>query len=305
MDDDHRGAGRGFAAGDRSWGLRPPVGDPRRAVPGAADRGDRRHDRQRCAPELRARAGRHAEPAAVDPRRVHARVREPPAHGRDSGRQVRPTRARSWPVWSCSGSVPSAVALVGSADALIVTRAIQGVGRRVHHARHPVDPDQRLPRRSGAGPSHRHLGRRVSGLGVAIGPLAGGYLLDHFWWGSVFLVNLPVVVVTVVAVVWLVPSSKDPERQAHRRARHRPLDRHAERACSTASSRVPARAGRRPACSIGFVGGGVLLIAFILWELHTPAPMLDVELLQEPAVLGRVGGGDARVLRPVRIDCSS
>ena len=40
----------------------------------------------------------------------------------------------------------------------------------------------------------------MSGLGVAIGPLAGGYLLEHFWWGSIFLINVPIVViVTIVA----------------------------------------------------------------------------------------------------------
>ena len=45
----------------------------------------------------------------------------------------------------------------------------------------------------------------VSGLGVAIGPLAGGYLLEHFWWGSIFLVNVPIVIVTIVAALVIVP----------------------------------------------------------------------------------------------------
>ena len=48
----------------------------------------------------------------------------------------------------------------------------------------------------------------VSGLGVAIGPLAGGWLLEHYWWGSIFLVNLPVIAVGVTLVVTLVPTSK-------------------------------------------------------------------------------------------------
>ncbi|MGW3228985.1 DHA2 family efflux MFS transporter permease subunit [Kitasatospora sp. NPDC001095] len=48
------------------------------------------------------------------------------------------------------------------------------------------------------------------GLAIAIGPITGGLLIEHFWWGSVFLVNVPIVVVALVAMVILVPESKDP-----------------------------------------------------------------------------------------------
>ncbi|WP_411078740.1 MFS transporter [Streptomyces sp. cmx-18-6] len=49
------------------------------------------------------------------------------------------------------------------------------------------------------------------GLGIAIGPITGGLLLEHFWWGSIFLVNVPVVVLALVAMVILVPDSRDPK----------------------------------------------------------------------------------------------
>ncbi|MFI6265463.1 MFS transporter [Micromonospora sp. NPDC051006] len=49
------------------------------------------------------------------------------------------------------------------------------------------------------------------GLAVAIGPVLGGGLLEHFWWGSVFLINVPVVVLGVVLVALLVPESRDPK----------------------------------------------------------------------------------------------
>ncbi|MFU8875773.1 MFS transporter [Micromonospora sp. SL4-19] len=49
-----------------------------------------------------------------------------------------------------------------------------------------------------------------SGGGLALGPLVGGALLDHFWWGSVFLVNVPVVAVFLVAGALLLPESRDP-----------------------------------------------------------------------------------------------
>jgi MFS transporter, DHA2 family, multidrug resistance protein len=45
-------------------------------------------------------------------------------------------------------------------------------------------------------------------LGYPIGPILGGWLLDHFWWGSVFLINVPVVVIAVIAVTWLMPETR-------------------------------------------------------------------------------------------------
>ncbi len=50
----------------------------------------------------------------------------------------------------------------------------------------------------------------VSGAGVAIGPITSGLLLEHFWWGSVFLVNVPVIIIAVIAGAILLPRSKDP-----------------------------------------------------------------------------------------------
>jgi len=49
------------------------------------------------------------------------------------------------------------------------------------------------------------------GIGIAIGPIVGGLLLAHFWWGSVFLINVPVTAVSVAAIALLVPESKNPD----------------------------------------------------------------------------------------------
>ncbi|MEU6812385.1 MFS transporter [Streptomyces sp. NPDC046831] len=49
------------------------------------------------------------------------------------------------------------------------------------------------------------------GLGIAIGPITGGALLDHFWWGSVFLINVPIVILALALMLWLVPDSRDPK----------------------------------------------------------------------------------------------
>jgi MFS transporter, DHA2 family, multidrug resistance protein len=49
-------------------------------------------------------------------------------------------------------------------------------------------------------------------LGYPIGPILGGWLLDHFWWGSVFLINIPVVIIAVIAVALLMPESHGERR---------------------------------------------------------------------------------------------
>ncbi|MFD7379694.1 MFS transporter [Streptomyces mirabilis] len=51
----------------------------------------------------------------------------------------------------------------------------------------------------------------VVGFAIALGPITGGILLQHFWWGSVFLVNVPIVVVAALAMVAIVPDSKNPK----------------------------------------------------------------------------------------------
>jgi len=49
-------------------------------------------------------------------------------------------------------------------------------------------------------------------ISFPIGPIVGGYLLDHFWWGSVFLINVPVVALAIVAVAFLLPESRSQQR---------------------------------------------------------------------------------------------
>ncbi|WP_226899841.1 MFS transporter [Nonomuraea phyllanthi] len=49
------------------------------------------------------------------------------------------------------------------------------------------------------------------GLAVAIGPITGGVLIEHFWWGSVFLVNVPIVIISMILIATLVPESRDPK----------------------------------------------------------------------------------------------
>jgi EmrB/QacA subfamily drug resistance transporter len=104
------------------------------------------------------------------------------------------------------GSVLAAVST--SPGELITFRAVMGLGgafvmpATLAVLMNVFEPDEQ-PRAIG-------LWAGGVGLAIAIGPIAGGLLLDHFWWGSVFLVNVPIVLIALVAMIVLVPDSKDP-----------------------------------------------------------------------------------------------
>src|SRR4051795_5390064 len=105
------------------------------------------------------------------------------------------------------GSVASAFAT--SATMLIGTRALMGIGGAfimpstlsilTNVFTKPVERGKAIGIWAG-----------VSAVGLGIGPISGGLLLAHFWWGSIFLVNVPIVLVALVGMVWLVPDSRDP-----------------------------------------------------------------------------------------------
>ena len=79
----------------------------------------------------------------------------------------------------------------GSATALIVCRAVMGIGGACISPASLSLLSNVFP--TGNGPAPSASGPASPAVGVAVGPLAGGLLLEHFWWGSVFLVNVPIV----------------------------------------------------------------------------------------------------------------
>jgi DHA2 family multidrug resistance protein-like MFS transporter len=97
----------------------------------------------------------------------------------------------------------------GTPDQLIAARALMGLGAAaVMPATLSIIANVFEPHERG-----RAIGiwAGAVGLGVAIGPIVGGLLLEHFWWGSVFLINVPIVIVGVVLIAVLVPESRDPK----------------------------------------------------------------------------------------------
>jgi MFS family permease len=96
-----------------------------------------------------------------------------------------------------------------SADQLIATRALMGAGgAMIMPATLSIITNVFTDRRERA--QAIAIWSATAGAAVAIGPVTGGWLLEHFWWGSVFLVNVPVVVVALVLGQLFVPTSRDP-----------------------------------------------------------------------------------------------
>jgi EmrB/QacA subfamily drug resistance transporter len=177
-----------------------------------------------------------------------------------------------------TGSVLSAFA--PSAGVLIATRALMGIGGAC------IMPGtlsilSNVFRNSNERARAIGVWAGVSALGVGIGPVAGGALLTHFWWGSVFLVNVPIVIVALVLGYFFVPDSSD---------RTTPRLDPVGAGLSIVSLGVllwaiieaPSHGWTSPEILIAFVAGAILLAGFFMWELKSSSPMLDLHFFQNP-----------------------
>ena len=131
----------------------------------------------------------------------------------------------------------------------------------------------------------------VSGMAVAFGPIAGGFLLEHFWWGSVFLVNLPIVAVALTAGAVLVPESKSTEVGR--------LDTVGLLLSFLGIAALVFTVIESPHWGwdslrsvLGFVVSVAVLAAFVWWELRREHPLLDVRFFRNArfsAATGSIG----------------
>ncbi len=131
-------------------------------------------------------------------------------------------------------------------------------------------------------------------VGLPLGPIVVGVLLQHFWWGSVFLVNLPVVVFALAAVVLFLPESRG--------VRGRRLDLTGILLSSAGLLATtfgviegPERGWGDPLVLVGLLGGVLLVAGFVAWERrdHDCEPVVDPVLWADPAF--RWGGVTAAV----------
>jgi EmrB/QacA subfamily drug resistance transporter len=118
-----------------------------------------------------------------------------------------------------------------------------------------------------------------AGVGVALGPIAGGWLLERFWWGSIFLFMVPLAALVAVLAAWRVPGSRDP-----RAAR---LDRRGLVVSAAGMSLVVYGVIQAPGwgwvspVTIGVLAAGLALLGVLVAvERVTASPMIDMRLFR-------------------------
>ena len=121
----------------------------------------------------------------------------------------------------------------------------------------------------------------MAGIGIALGPILGGALLKYFYWGSVFLVNVPIAGIAIAASLFLVPDSRDPES--------RPLDipgallsMGAVSALMLAIIEGPEWGPTSPRLAITAATAVILGLGFVLRERQAAYPLLDFGLFRLP-----------------------
>ncbi|MGD0862013.1 MAG: MFS transporter [Candidatus Limnocylindrales bacterium] len=176
-----------------------------------------------------------------------------------------------------TGSLASAFA--PSAEALILLRAAMGIGGALIvpstlSVTANVFTMEERPKAIG-------IWTGVSGLGIVAGPVLAGWLLEHFAWGSIFLINVPIVLVSIVGSLALVPEGRSPDAAK--------LDGPgiALSICGLVAFvygviEAPANGWTAPFELALFAAAALLLVGFVVRELTASEPLLDVRLLAQP-----------------------
>jgi EmrB/QacA subfamily drug resistance transporter len=175
------------------------------------------------------------------------------------------------------GTACGASALADSPGVLIVTRGLMGLGGACALPGTLSIIGNVFP--------ESERGRAIAiwsgsaGVSIALGPILGGLLLEHFWWGSVFLVNVPVVAAALVGVVLIVPPSRDPNPA--------PFDGRGSLLWTGALVgllfgiiEAPERGWLSAAVLVAFAVGAGTFVAFLRVERAARAPLLDLGTLR-------------------------
>lgn len=176
------------------------------------------------------------------------------------------------------GATSAYAGSVDSSRALITGRALMGIGAAmIFPATLAIltnvfrDPAERA----------KAIGiwSAVSGVAVAAGPITGGWLLENFWWGSVFFINVPITVLVAAAAWRIVPESRERGAPA--------LDRTgivlsiaAITALVFTIIEAPEWGWLSASTLVGFVVAAALLVTFVRWELRVEHPMLPVSIFR-------------------------
>jgi EmrB/QacA subfamily drug resistance transporter len=177
------------------------------------------------------------------------------------------------------GGASLAVLVVDSANQLIAVRAAMGIGGALIMPATLSIITNVFPKEERA----KAIGiwSAMAAVGVGLGPLFGGLLLEYFDWKSVFLVNVPVAATTLVAGIVLVPNSRDPKPGAFDLLG-------AVLSIVTLVTLVyglieaPERGWTNPLILGSFGVAAALAVGFVRWELRTPSPMLNLSFFRNP-----------------------
>src|SRR6266702_506815 len=160
-----------------------------------------------------------------------------------------------------------------TATALIAMRALMGVGAALIL---PLSLSI-LPSMFTAKERPRAISAAAAGtfLGLPLGPLVAGWLLTHYAWGSVFLINAPVVVIALVGIWFLVPEGKDPHPRAFDWVGGL-LAVVGVTALVYGVIEQPIHGWTDARVLAGIIGGAVVLMAFVVWDLRQRSPFVDL-----------------------------
>ena len=129
----------------------------------------------------------------------------------------------------------------------------------------------------------------VTGGAGAIGPVASGWLLGHFWFGSVFLVNVPIIFIALVLGSFLVPRSKDPD-EAQLDLVGAALSIVGISSLVYGLIQAPDKGWSSVPTIAAFTTAVVVLTLFVVWESRVDQPMLDMKFFRNPAFSTATGG---------------
>ncbi len=177
------------------------------------------------------------------------------------------------------GLASGLAALAGSPSQLIMARAAMGIGAALvmpatlSVLAHVFPPSER--------PRAIAVWTGFAGVGAGLGGITSGWLLQHFWWGSIFLTNVVVVALALVAGAFFVPSA---------RTDHAPTLDPMGAVLSIAGLgtliyaiiEAPGNGWLSWSTLVSFVAAFVILGAFARWELRAPEPMLDLRFFRDP-----------------------